>query len=71
MACICYAYLELVASWRQVGKICVLKGVYPYPVLVKAFQHIGIADLLEIAVVKGGEGDVEGVLVVADCNFRF
>ena len=62
---------QLVVARGNVGEIGVVAVVDAHPVLVEALQFVGVADLLEFAEIKGGEGDVEGIVVVADHYVRF
>ena len=65
-AAVCNPYPEGIVSRRQVCKIGVVAGANFHPVLVKAFQLVGVADLLKRAVIQGSEGYAEGVFRMPD-----
>ena len=52
-------------------EVGVVTGIDTDPVLVKAFQLVGVADLFVIAEIQGREGNVKGVVVVPDEDVRF
>ena len=62
--------LEPVLPGRKVCVIglVVVPGIDPVP--VEPFHHIEIVRPLLLAVIQGGEGDAEGVLVIADEDVR-
>ena len=71
MTSIGYLHLQGVFSGRNIGEVGIVPGFNLHPVFVEPFQHVGIADLLEFAVIQCGKGNVEGILVVPDGHFRF
>ena len=70
MAAVGYAYAQAVVAGRQIGKIGVVAGANLDPVLVKAFQLVGVANLFKLTVIQRGEGNPKSVLVVSDSDFR-
>ena len=70
IAVVVYLYPETVVPGGQIGIIGFMYSAGRHPVFVEALHHIVVVGALVAAVIQGGEGDAETVLLVLEGDIR-